>query len=143
MGRILVHGFYHLSHRSFMGGTRPNRRANISPLRWVLQMKNKKDTQQLATLVYVLAMRKEIEKEVESRYIKRIEYLVGANNELMKELEHLVGELRENEIITVSKESVEDIEEGGDELLHEEGGVDDGNGLSEDKQEYETTTDAG
>ena len=87
MGRILVHGFYHLSHRSFMGGTRPNRRADISPLRWVLQMKNKKDTQQLATLVYILAMRKEIEKEVESRYSKRIEYLVGANNQLMKELE--------------------------------------------------------
>ena len=86
-------------------------------------MKNKKDTQQLATLVYVLAMRKEIEKEVESRYSKRIEYLVGANNELMKELEHW-----ENEIITVSKESVEEYEEGG--------GVHDGNGLSEeDKQE--------
>ena len=133
MGRILVHGFYHLSHRSFMGGTRPNRRSYISPLRWVLQMKNKKDTQQLATLVYVLAMRKEIEKEVESRYTKRIEYLVGANNELMKELEHW-----ENEIITVSKESAVDIEEGGDELLHEEGGsVHDGNGLSEDKQEYD------
>ena len=49
-------------------------------------MKNK-DTQQLATLVYILAMRKEIEKEVESRYSKRIDYLVGANNELMKELE--------------------------------------------------------
>ena len=95
-------------------------------------MKNK-DTQQLATLVYVLAMRKEIEKEVESRYTKRIDYLVNANNELMKELEHW-----ENEIITVSKESVEDIEEGGDELLHEEGGsVQNGNGLSEDdKQEY-------
>ena len=90
-------------------------------------MKNKKDTQQLATLVYVLAMRKEIEKEVESRYTKRIEYLVGANNELMKELEHW-----ENEIITVSKESAldEDYEEGG--------GVHDGDGLSEeDKQEYE------
>ena len=64
-------------------------------------MKNKKDTQQLATLVYVLAMRKEIEKEVESRYTKRIEYLVGANNELMQELEHW-----ENEIITVSKEKI-------------------------------------
>ena len=50
-------------------------------------MKNKKDTQQLATLVYVLAMRKEIEKEIESRYTKRIDYLVGANNELMQELE--------------------------------------------------------
>ena len=90
-------------------------------------MKNNKDTQQLATLVYVLAMRKEIEKEVESRYTKRIEYLVGANNELMKELEHW-----ENEIITVSKESVEEYEEGG--------GVHDGNGLSEEKQEDETTT---
>ena len=64
-------------------------------------MKNKKDTQQLATLVYILAMRKEIEKEVESRYRKRINYLVGANNELMKELE-----VCEGEIITVSKESV-------------------------------------
>jgi len=32
-------------------------------------------------------MRKQIEEEVESRYSKRIEYLVGANNELMKELE--------------------------------------------------------
>ena len=69
-------------------------------------MKNKKDTQQLATLVYVLAMRKEIEKEVESRYSKRIEYLVGANNELMKELEQC-----ESEIITVVKESALDLEE--------------------------------
>jgi hypothetical protein len=98
-------------------------------------MKNKKDTQQLATLVYVLAMRKEIEKEVESRYSKRIEYLVGANNELMQELEHW-----ENEIITVSKESAVDIEEGGDELLHEEGGgVHDGDGLSGMTQDNENT----
>ena len=67
-------------------------------------MKNK-DTQQLATLVYVLAMRKEIEKEVESRYRKRINYLVGANNELMKELE-----VCEGEIITVSKERIEEDE---------------------------------
>jgi demethoxyubiquinone hydroxylase (CLK1/Coq7/Cat5 family) len=62
-------------------------------------MKNKKDTQQLATLVYILAMRKEIEKEVESRYSKRIDYLVNANNELMNELEQC-----ESEIITVTKE---------------------------------------
>ena len=68
-------------------------------------MKNNKDTQQLATLVYVLAMRKEIEKEVESRYRKRINYLVGANNELMKELE-----VCEGEIITVSKERIEEDE---------------------------------
>ena len=84
-------------------------------------MKNKKDTQQLATLVYVLAMRKEIEKEVESRYTKRIDYLVNANNELMQELEHW-----ENEIITVSKESA--IEEQD----YEEGGVDDGDGIGYD-----------
>ena len=101
MGRILVHGIRYFSYGSSLGRTRPNRRTDLSPLRWVLQMKNKKDTQQLATLVYVLAMRKEIEKEVESRYTKRIDYLVGANNELMQELEHW-----ENEIITVSKESV-------------------------------------
>ena len=81
-------------------------------------MKNKKDTQQLATLVYVLAMRKEIEKEVESRYTKRIDYLVNANNELMKELEHW-----ENEIITVSKERIEE---------YEEGGVDNGDGIGYD-----------
>ena len=68
-------------------------------------MKTSLFTQQLATVVYIHAMRKEIEKEVESRYTKRIEYLVGANNELMKELEHW-----ENEIITVSKESAEEYE---------------------------------
>jgi hypothetical protein len=50
-------------------------------------MKTSLFTQQLATVVYIHAMRKEIEKEVESRYSKRIDYLVGANNELMKELE--------------------------------------------------------
>ena len=100
-------------------------------------MKNKKDTQQLATLVYVLAMRKEIEKEVESRYTKRIEYLVNANNELMNELEQWerVGKRLEKPLWKTAMK--EEYEEGGDELLHEEGGVDDGNGLSEDKQEYD------
>ena len=44
-------------------------------------------------------MRKQIEKEVESRYSKRIEYLVGANYELMNELEQC-----ESEIVTVEKE---------------------------------------
>ncbi len=43
--------------------------------------------QQLATLVYIHAMKKKIEEEVKSKYEKRIEYLVGANNELMNELE--------------------------------------------------------
>jgi len=43
--------------------------------------------QQLATLVYIHAMKKQIEEEVKSKYVKRIEHLVGANNELMYELE--------------------------------------------------------
>ena len=55
----------------------------------------------LAALVYIKAIKEQIEKEVKSKYSKRIDYLVGANNELMQELEHW-----ENEIITVSKESV-------------------------------------
>ena len=79
---------------------------------------------QLAVSVYILALRKQIEEEVKSRYLERIEYLVGANNELMNELEHW-----ENEIITVSKESA-------DELLHEEGGgVHDGNGIEEEDRD--------
>jgi|TARA_B110000263_G_C14866840_1_gene311193 hypothetical protein len=44
-------------------------------------------------------MRKEIEEEVKSKYSKRIDYLVNANNELMKELEQC-----ESEIVTVEKE---------------------------------------
>jgi len=58
-----------------------------------------KDTQQLGVSVYIHSLRKQIEKEVESRYSKRIEYLVNANNELMKELEQC-----ESEIVTVEKE---------------------------------------
>ena len=45
----------------------------------------------LAALVYIKAIKEQIEKEVESKfkakYLKRIEHLVGAHNELMKELE--------------------------------------------------------
>ena len=55
--------------------------------------------QQLATLVYIHAMKKQIEEEVKSKYEKRIEHLVGANNELMYELEQ-----RESELVTVEKE---------------------------------------
>ena len=62
-------------------------------------MKQQQQHSSLATSVYILAMRKEIEKEVESRYSKRIDYLVNANNELMNELEQC-----ESEIITVTKE---------------------------------------
>ena len=58
-----------------------------------------KDTQQLGVSVYIHSLRKQIEKEVESRYSKRIEYLVNANNELMNELEQC-----ESEIVTVEKE---------------------------------------
>ena len=38
---------------------------------------------ELATLVYY----KGLEEKMKEKYLKRIEYLVGANNELMKELE--------------------------------------------------------
>ena len=75
--------------------------------------------QQLATLVYIHAMKKQIEEEVKSKYLKRIEYLVGANNELMNELEHW-----EKEIITVSKESIDE--------YYGEGGVNDGDGYMEE-----------
>ena len=50
-------------------------------------MKNQKNTQQLAVLVYIQAMKKQIEEREKSKYSKRIEYLVNANNELMYELE--------------------------------------------------------
>ena len=62
--------------------------------------------QQLATLVYIHAMRKQIEEEVRSKYLKRIEHLVGANNELMYELEQRELELVtiESELVTVEKE---------------------------------------
>ena len=41
----------------------------------------------LAELVYNKAIREDIEKKITAKYEKRIDYLVGANNELMKELE--------------------------------------------------------
>ena len=44
-------------------------------------------TKPLAELVYNKAIREEIEERVKARYLKRINYLVGANNELMRELE--------------------------------------------------------
>ena len=45
------------------------------------------NTKPLAELVYNKAIREEIEERIKDRYLKRIEYLVGSNNELMKELE--------------------------------------------------------
>ena len=59
----------------------------------------KEQYSQLATLVYVSAMKKQIEEEVESKYSKRIDHLVNANNELMNELEQC-----ESELVTVEKE---------------------------------------
>ena len=53
----------------------------------------------LAALVYDIALRKQIEERVESKYLKRIEHLVNANNELMNELEQC-----ESEVVTVEKE---------------------------------------
>ena len=49
----------------------------------------KEQHEALAVSVYIHAMKKQIKKEVEFKYLKRIEYLVGANNELMKELEEI------------------------------------------------------
>ena len=57
-------------------------------------MKNKRttisrnsSTKSLAELVYVKAIKEQVEKRLSAKYLKRIDYLVGANNELMKELE--------------------------------------------------------
>ena len=47
----------------------------------------KQHNSQLATLVYIRALKEQIEERVESKYSKRIDYLVGANNELMNKLE--------------------------------------------------------
>jgi len=51
-------------------------------------------------------MKKQIEERVEAKYLKRIDYLVNANNELMYELEQRELELVtiESELVTVEKE---------------------------------------
>ena len=50
---------------------------------------NKRNTgsDALAVAVYVAAMREQIEKEQREKYETRIDYLVGANNELARALE--------------------------------------------------------
>ena len=50
--------------------------------------------QHLASLVYEKGLREQIEEEVRSKYIKRIDYLIGANNELYHELEKCEEEKR-------------------------------------------------
>ena len=62
---------------------------------------NQHRTKRLAALVYEKGLRAQIKEEIESKYEKRIEYLIGANNELMKEVEMFEGE-----VITVSKEKI-------------------------------------
>ena len=48
---------------------------------------NNIEHQHLATLVYEEGMKKKIEEEIRSKYEKRIDYLIGANNELHHKLE--------------------------------------------------------
>ena len=62
--------------------------------------------QHLATLVYAKALKKQIEERVTAKYLKRIDHLVNANNELMNELEQRELELVtiESELVTVEKE---------------------------------------
>ena len=49
---------------------------------------NKKMTNNnLAHLVYIKGLRAQIKEHYKAKYEQRIEYLVGANNELMSELE--------------------------------------------------------
>ena len=62
------------------------------------RIKDTNDQRHLAALVYDIGLRKQVEELVKSKYLKRIDYLVEANNELMNELE-----MCESEIITVEK----------------------------------------
>ena len=62
------------------------------------RIKDTNDQRHLAALVYDIGLRKQVEERVKSKYLKRIDYLVEANNELMSELE-----MCESEIITVEK----------------------------------------
>ena len=55
---------------------------------------NNIEHQHLATLVYEEGMKKKIEEEIRSKYEKRIDYLIGANNELYHELERCEEEKR-------------------------------------------------
>ena len=41
----------------------------------------------LAALIYEEGLREKLKEDIRSSYVKRIDYLIGANNELMRELE--------------------------------------------------------
>jgi len=62
------------------------------------RIKDTNDQRHLAALVYDIGLRKQVEELVKFKYLKRIDYLVEANNELMNELE-----MCESEIINVEK----------------------------------------
>ena len=46
----------------------------------------------LAALVYEEGLREKLKEDIRSSYVKRIDYLIGANNELMRELERCEAE---------------------------------------------------
>ena len=50
--------------------------------------------QHLAALVYEEGIKKKIEEEMKSKYERRIDYLIGANNELHHELKRCEKEKR-------------------------------------------------
>ena len=59
----------------------------------------------LAHLVYIKGLRAQIKEHYRAKYEKRIDYLVGANNELMQELEQWervrkIDELAPDEVTT-------------------------------------------
>jgi len=69
------------------------------------KIRNSSTFKPLAELVYVKA----IKEQVASKYLKRIDYLVGANNELMSELEQYervrkIDELAPDEVIQMQND---------------------------------------
>ena len=57
----------------------------------------------LAELVYKNSVREHIRKELELKYSKRIDYLVGANNELARELNQCETDLLKYKLIADKK----------------------------------------
>ncbi len=53
------------------------------------------DNQRLADALYESALRQQIEKDLKSKYLKRIDHLVGANNDLLHKLERCEKERAE------------------------------------------------
>ena len=55
------------------------------------------------------ALRHKIEEEVQTKYLKRIDYLVGANNELMRELTLCEQELTHKDYISIPNKVADSI----------------------------------